>query len=91
MMGVGASFVSALVLALYTQTPEIAAGYREPLLLWALPAAVIFWLCRVWLKADRGEIHDDPLIFAFRDRASWMIGLVLAAAFAGAALAPPAP
>jgi hypothetical protein len=56
-----------------------------------LPAAVIFWLCRVWLKADRGEIHDDPLIFAFRDRASWMIGLVLAAAFAGAALAPPAP
>jgi 4-hydroxybenzoate polyprenyltransferase len=91
MMGVGASFVSALVLALYTQSPEIAAGYREPLLLWALPAAVIFWLCRVWLKADRGEIHDDPLIFAFRDRASWMIGLVLAAAFAGAALAPPAP
>jgi 4-hydroxybenzoate polyprenyltransferase len=88
MMGVGASFVSALVLALYTQSPEITARYSESGLLWALPGAVVFWLCRVWLVADRGEIHDDPLIFAFRDKVSWLIGAVLAAAFAGAVFLP---
>lgn len=88
MMGVGASFAAALVLALYTQSPEIVAHYRFPQMLWALPAAVIFWLCRVWLIADRGDIHDDPLVFAFSDRMSWLIGALLAAAFAGAVLLP---
>jgi len=88
MMGVSASFVSALVLSLYTQSPEIVGRYQEPFLLWVLPAAIVFWLCRVWLIADRGDMHDDPLVFAFRDRTSWAIGAVIAAAFAAAVLLP---
>jgi 4-hydroxybenzoate polyprenyltransferase len=87
-MGMAAGFASALVLALYLQDKDVAAHYREPFLLWGLPAAIVFWLCRVWLMADRGEMHDDPLIFAFRDRTSIAIGALAALAFAGAVLSP---
>ncbi|HVZ99318.1 MAG TPA: UbiA family prenyltransferase [Caulobacterales bacterium] len=86
MMGVGASFVSALVLALYTQSETVLSHYHAPLALWALPLLTVFWMCRVWLKTARGEMTDDPLVFAFRDRASLAIGALAAAAFAYAAL-----
>ena len=86
MMGIGASFVSALVLALYTQSETVTAHYKAPLALWGLPAAIIFWLCRVWLKTARGEMTDDPLVFAFTDRVSWAVAAFAALAFATAAL-----
>ena len=38
--------------------------------------------------ADRGEVHDDPLVFAVADRISWAVGAVIAIAFAAAVLAP---
>lgn len=88
MMGVGAGFVSALVLALYLQDDAITAVYSEPFLLWALPAGVVFWVCRVWLMADRGEMHDDPLIFAFRDKTSLALAAFVAICFAGAVMLP---
>lgn len=88
-MGMASGFVSALVLALYLQEPANARHYGEPFILWVAPAAVVFWLCRVWLKTDRGEMHDDPLVYAFRDRASWLIGAVIALSFAAAVLLPP--
>jgi 4-hydroxybenzoate polyprenyltransferase len=88
MMGVAASFVAALVLALYLQAPAAHAAYSEPFMLWALPGAVVYWTCRVWLKVDRGDMHDDPLIFAFTDRTSLAVAALAAAAFAGAVLAP---
>lgn len=88
MMGVGAGFVSALVLALYLQDDAITAVYSEPFLLWALPAGVVFWVCRVWLMADRGEMHDDPLIFAFRDKTSLALAAFVGVCFAGAVMLP---
>lgn len=85
-IGVGAGMISALVLSLYLRDPEKAVHYGAPGFLWALPAVVVFWLSRVWIKLDRGEMHDDPLAFAFKDRLSWLIGAIAAAAFAAAVL-----
>jgi hypothetical protein len=44
----------------------------------------VFWLSRVWIKLDRGEMHDDPLAFAIKDPVSWAVGAFVAAAFAAA-------
>jgi hypothetical protein len=38
---------------------------------------------------DRGEVHDDPLVFAMRDRISWGLGAVITIAFCAAVLMPP--
>lgn len=84
-MGVSAGFIASLVLALYLQDDANALNYREPLLLWGLPAAGILWTCRLWIKASRGEMHDDPIVFAARDRWSWAVLAFGAACFGGAA------
>jgi len=83
--GAGVGVISALVLALYLQDPANAARYTSPAFLWVLPAAALFWLARVWLKVERREMHDDPLLFALRDPVSWCILIVSAFAFAAAA------
>jgi hypothetical protein len=35
---------------------------------------LLFWISRVWLFAHRGDLHDDPVVFALKDRASYVIG-----------------
>lgn len=85
-MGVSSGFIAALVLALYLQDDANAAQYREPFFLWGLPAACVMLICRFWLKASRGEMHDDPILFAARDRSSWLVVGFAAACLGVAAL-----
>lgn len=78
-MGVAAGYAAVLVLALFISTPDVAARYGRPQVLWLLCPLLLYWLSRLWMKTRRGEMHDDPLVFAFRDRASWVIGAAMVA------------
>ena len=40
---------------------------------------MILWLCRIWLLASRGELDEDPFVFALTDRMSLAIGIAVAA------------
>jgi hypothetical protein len=37
---------------------------------------VLFWVSWMWMQAHRGLMHDDPLVFAVKDRASLIAGAV---------------
>jgi 4-hydroxybenzoate polyprenyltransferase/phosphoserine phosphatase len=82
-LGTAAASASLVVLAFYIQSEAVTALYRTPALLWlALPLGG-FWTSRAWLLAHRGEVHDDPVVFALRDPVTWGVGaaaLVLGAA-----------
>jgi hypothetical protein len=78
-MGVAASFVTSLVLALYVQSEIMPAGDHRPTLAWGIVPLILFWQCRLWLVTMRGEMHHDPIVFAARDWVSWV---VTAASFA---------
>jgi 4-hydroxybenzoate polyprenyltransferase len=85
-MGIGSAFAASLVLALYVQSDVATLAYDSPTWLWVLPAASIFWLCRVWLLTGRGEMPDDPVVHAVGDRMSLVVALVTAIAYAAAVL-----
>lgn len=69
-LGVGAGYISVLVLALYLNSPQAALLYGRPDVLWLLCLLLLYWITRLWLIAHRGQLDDDPLIFAIRDRLS---------------------
>ena len=43
--------------------------------LWLLVPLLLYWITRIWLLASRGELDDDPVIFAIRDRMSLLVGV----------------
>ena len=83
-LGTSSALISVLVLALYIASPQVMATYEEPMWLWLLPPAMLYWASRLWMKTQRGEVHDDPVVFAIRDRQSILIVLLLAPVLAAA-------
>jgi hypothetical protein len=68
--GTAAGYTAALVLALYLNSPEVQLMYRHQEGLWALFGLMLFWVSRVWIMAFRGKMHDDPIVFALKDKVS---------------------
>ena len=78
-MGIVAGYSSVLVLALYLNSAAVTQLYTAPELIWGAVPVMLFWVSWMWMKAHRGEMHDDPLVFAFKDRASLGAGVAFAA------------
>jgi len=72
-MGVAAGYLAVLVFALYLQDIHTALLYREPRFMWLACPMLLGWISRAWLIAHRGKMHDDPIVFAIKDRISWLI------------------
>lgn len=74
--GLMSGYAAVLVLALYLNSEAVVRLYRSPELIWATVPVLLYWISRIWMKAHRGEMHDDPLVFALRDRVGLLTGVV---------------
>jgi 4-hydroxybenzoate polyprenyltransferase len=74
MLGGTSGFLAVLVLALYVNSPEVRLLYRTPTLLLLVCPLLLYWISRVWLIAHRGQMHEDPIVFALKDKFSYVIG-----------------
>lgn len=88
LMGVCASFMSSVVLALFVQSDTVAARYASPGLLWVIVPLILFWQCRVWLATMRGQMDEDPIVYATRDKAAWISGAGVVSAMLAAQVSP---
>ena len=73
--GVSTGFLSVLVVALYINGEKVQRLYNEPILLWLVCPILMYWIARVWIKTSRGEMHEDPIVFAIKDKASRLVVL----------------
>lgn len=76
-MGIASGFVAVMLLALYIDSQVGGEMYPHAEWLWLILPVVLFWIMRLWLKISRMEIHDDPLLFAITDRASWAVAIII--------------
>jgi 4-hydroxybenzoate polyprenyltransferase len=83
--GAASGQLAVLVFALYLNM-ALGGQFRHPEVLWALCPLLLLWINRVWMKVSRGEMHDDPVVFALRDSFSRATGLVAVACVTIAAL-----
>lgn len=75
-LGAGSGYIAVLVLALYLSSDAVQRGYGNPGVLWAFCPMLLFWITRTWLTTYRGEMHDDPVVFAARDRSSRILAVL---------------
>lgn len=74
--GITAAYASVLVLALYINSDAVKLLYHTPEVIWGVVPLLLFWTNWMWLRAHRGEMHDDPLVFAVKDKVSLFTGLL---------------
>jgi 4-hydroxybenzoate polyprenyltransferase len=83
-LGVASGYISTLVLALYIDSPDVTAIYHNQQIMWILCPLLMYWIGRIWLIAGRGELHQDPVVFATRDRISYLVFVLGLLALVGA-------
>ncbi len=70
MMSISAGYTSVLVMALYLNSPAVTQLYKSPSVLWGICIVMIYWLSRMAMMTHRGRMHDDPVVFAAKDKVS---------------------
>lgn len=87
-LGATGGYLSAVVLAIYIHSDVTKRLYAHPGWLWLLVPILLYWVSRLWVLVGRGEMDDDPVLFAARDAVTWGLAVATAAALLLAALGP---
>lgn len=72
-LGTAAGYCTVVVMALYINSADSQVLYRHHKPLWLLCPLLLYWISRIWLLTSRGLMHDDPVVFALRDRVSLLV------------------
>lgn len=76
--GTVSGYLSVLVAALYINGDHAVGIYKYPVFLWLICPLLLYWISRMWMLAHRGELKDDPVLFAIHDRTSWVVYALIA-------------
>jgi 4-hydroxybenzoate polyprenyltransferase len=80
-LGAASGYLSVMVLALYIQDQSIASLYKHPKMIWLACPLLLYWISRTWVLTHRGQMHDDPIVFAMKDRISLTIAVLFSVIF----------
>jgi 4-hydroxybenzoate polyprenyltransferase len=75
--GTASGYASVVVFALYIGNEVAQSLYPHHARLWLLVPVLLLWLSRLWLQASRGELHEDPVVYAITDKRSLQLGVVV--------------
>ncbi|NYF79080.1 UbiA family prenyltransferase [Granulicella arctica] len=78
--GSASGYASVVVLTLYISDITTGAGqlYVHPHRLWLLVPVLLLWISRLWLLASRGQLDEDPVVYAITDKRSLFMGILVA-------------
>jgi 4-hydroxybenzoate polyprenyltransferase len=79
LFGTASGFAASLVLTLYIDSEKVQQFYRRPMLLWLLFPLLLYWVSRIWILAHRGQMDEDPIQFAVKDRVTYIVAGIGAA------------
>jgi 4-hydroxybenzoate polyprenyltransferase/phosphoserine phosphatase len=77
-LGITSGYAAVLLLALYLNSDAVMKLYRAPEFVWGAVPVMLFWISWMWIQTHRGNMHDDPLVFAVKDKASLLAGVAFA-------------
>jgi 4-hydroxybenzoate polyprenyltransferase len=78
--GTASGYAAVLVLSLYIASGSVRVLYSTHKVLWLVCPLLLYWIGYLWLVARRGEMYQDPLVFAMRDWTSRILILLMLAA-----------
>lgn len=77
LFGISSGYISVLILVLYAHDLYAGTLYSNPDWLWFVAIAILYWVSHMWLLTFRGKMNEDPVLFAIRDRTSYIVSLFI--------------
>lgn len=77
--GVTSGYAAVIVLALYFNSEAVQKLYVDTSYMAVAIPVVLFWVSWMWMQAHRGNVDDDPIVFAIKDKVSLLAGVAFAA------------
>ena len=79
--GPASGLCAVLVLCMYiNEQQNLHEHYSHPEVLWVICPILLYWIMRLWLRAQRLQLSEDPLVFALRDRISYIAAVLMGVA-----------
>lgn len=75
--GISSGYISSLVFALYVSSNSAFHLYHHTKLLYFVCPILLYWISYIWLAATEGKVHDDPVVFALKDKATYLTLLTI--------------
>lgn len=75
LFGISSGYISVMVLVFYIHDLQADTLYSQPDWLWFVAVAILYWISHMWLLAFRGQMNEDPVLFAIHDRTSYIVSL----------------
>lgn len=75
-LGSASGLMAVLVFALYINSEETRVLYGTPEILWFICPLLLYLISRVWLLTNRGQLHEDPVVFFITDHNSQIVAAV---------------
>ncbi|WP_353072670.1 UbiA family prenyltransferase [Tunturiibacter gelidiferens] len=75
--GTASGYASVVVLTLYISNLDAAQLYHHTARLWLLVPVLLLWISRLWFTASRGQLDEDPVVYAITDRRSLFLGVLV--------------
>ncbi|WP_425518909.1 UbiA family prenyltransferase [Rhizobium indicum] len=69
-LAAGAGMNALTLFALYAASDSVLDLYARPQILWLAGPILACWIARMLMLAHRGLMHDDPVVFAIKDKVS---------------------
>lgn len=66
-LGASSAMCSVMVFSLYINSQDTNLLYPSKYWLWGVIPLILYWNSRIWMKTNRGEVEDDPVLFAVKD------------------------
>ena len=80
-LGASSGYLAVMVLALYIHDQARTGLYAHQQVIWLACPLLLFWITRLWMVTHRGHMHDDPVVFAIKDRVSLIVGALFGLVF----------
>lgn len=74
-LGISCGIASVVIFGLYLNSVATNELYSSPEYLILACGFILFWISRIWLLTTRGEMNEDPVAFAVKDKASYIIAV----------------
>jgi 4-hydroxybenzoate polyprenyltransferase len=87
MVGLASGYVAVVVMALYVNSPAVTELYALPPALWGICCVLLYWITRTVLITHRGSMHEDPVVYAAKDRVSQICFVLILGFTVGGAIA----